>query len=538
MVLTPNVFTVEELVKSIGNHYDRAPRDFYVTCSGRLLPGAARLLPSQVVRVVPRLFGEGVGEKRKSDRIARLDMTAALGSLRNLVVDTLKTLVSRPDQPNCNMSSEGAQMVKVQLTVLHRKSQAELHTLRDDIQRLVEAVETQPLQLLQDDLQELHVASTPCQGLHRMRPRLFCHPSCRHTEPWESCPNQIPPWIWSGKGGPTEEEVGLTQDVSAHFLRATRDVFTGTFLTAFGDAAIIRQKSKAGTEFAELYSATQASPSGVRCQYTYRESTGSDTYWTSPDQDVKIISSKASKALKNALEFRSILKGAGQSAQHSCCTQPSCSTSINSELGLIMRTSGNDDEDECLEAGLFATRAIRTGEQIYVTYSEDITKDWESTFDCRCYCCRCAGTCSVQDTSDQAQAYATPMAIPITSDPIPGYQDLTTVETRGPGLDGMEVDGLSLVPQQDTPFRARHSLLTRSDSTPISARRVSRSRIQVSLHRRNERRYSNISITSTRPCKLCNSQTTSIRKLWTPLASPLKGRTSLRFKQRRCSATG
>ena len=70
MVLTPNVITVEELVKTIGNHYDRAPRVFYVTCSDRLLPCAARLLPGQDVRVVPRLFGEGVGEKRKSGRIA------------------------------------------------------------------------------------------------------------------------------------------------------------------------------------------------------------------------------------------------------------------------------------------------------------------------------------------------------------------------------------------------------------------------------------------------------------------------------------
>jgi hypothetical protein len=257
---------------------------------------------------------------------------------------------------------------------------------------------------------------------------------------WESCPNQIPPWIWSGKGGPTEEVVGLTQDASAHFLRATRDVSAGTFLTSFGDAAIIRQKYKAGTEFAELYSATQASPSGVRCQYTYRQSTGSDTYWISPHQDVKIISSKASKSLKKDQEFRSILKGAGQSAQHSCCTQPSCSTSINTELGLIMRTSGNDDEDECLGTGLFATRAIRTGEQIYVSYSEDTAKDWKSTFGCRCYCCRCTGTCSVQDTLDQAQACPTPMVVPISSDRSPGYQNLTSVKTRGPGLDGMEVD--------------------------------------------------------------------------------------------------
>jgi hypothetical protein len=262
---------------------------FYAMSSGRILPDVVRLLPGQDVRIVPRLFGEGVGEKRKSDRTTRLDMTASLASLRSLVADTLRTLVPRPDQPHCSMSSEGAQMIKVQLTTLHQKAQAEHHTLREDIRHLVATAETKPLHLLQDDLQRLHVASTPCQGLH--------------TEPWESCPNQIPQWIWSGTGDPTEVEVGLTQDVSAHFLRATRDVSAGTFLTVFGDAVIIRQKSKAGTEFAELYSATEASPSGERCQYTYRESTGSDTYWISPHQDVKIISSKASKALKKDLEF-------------------------------------------------------------------------------------------------------------------------------------------------------------------------------------------------------------------------------------------
>ena len=167
----------------------------------------------------------------------------------------------------------------------------------------------------------------------------------------------------------------MEQDSLAHFLRVTRDVSAGTFLTTFGDAAIIRQKSKVGIEFAERYSVTQTSSGGVKYQYTYRESAGSDTCWISPHQDINIISSKASKALKKALEFRSILKGGGQTAQHSYYTQPTCNTSINTELVLIMRTSGNDDEDECLGSGLFATRTIRTGEQIYVSYSEDISKD-------------------------------------------------------------------------------------------------------------------------------------------------------------------
>jgi hypothetical protein len=219
MVLTPNVIKVEELVKVIGNHYDRVPGAFYVTSSGKPLPGAARLLPGQDICVVPRLLGKGVGEKRKSGRIARLDMTASLASLRTLVADTLMTLVPRPDQPHCSMSSEGAQRVKVQLTTLHQKAQTEHHVLRDDLRRLVVPATTKPLKLLQEDLKELHAASTPCRGLHRMRPRLFCQPSCRHTETWESCPNQIPQWIWSGVGDPTEEAVGVTQDASAHFLR-------------------------------------------------------------------------------------------------------------------------------------------------------------------------------------------------------------------------------------------------------------------------------------------------------------------------------
>ena len=43
------------------------------------------------------------------------------------------------------------------------------------------------------------------------------------------------------------------------------------------------------------------------------------------------------------------------------------------------------------------------------------------------------------------------MATPISSDPIPEYQlppDLKAVDTRGSGLDGMEVDGLPLAPEE------------------------------------------------------------------------------------------
>jgi hypothetical protein len=245
-----------------------------------------------------------------------MTVSPKLDSLRRLVADVIQTLGPRPDQSYVSISSEDPQRIKSQLTALHQQARAEYHTLREDSRRLVAAAQLQPLHLLQNDLQVLHIASTPCQDLRRMRPRIFCQSSCRHTEPWESCPNQIPQWIWSGRGDPTEESVGVTQDSSAHFLRSTRDVASGTFLTAFGDTVIIHQESKRGMEFTELYSVSKASPGRGKCQYTYRESTGPDTYWISPRQDVNVISSKVSKALKRTLGLCSRIQGSGQTAQH------------------------------------------------------------------------------------------------------------------------------------------------------------------------------------------------------------------------------
>jgi hypothetical protein len=261
-----------------------------------------------------------------------------------------------------------------------------------------------------------------------------------------------------------------------------------------------------------------------------------------PQQDVKSIAGKASKVLKKTLEFRCSLKGSGQVTQHSCCTQPSCGTLINEELGLIMRTSGNDDEDGCLGVGAFATRTIRTGEQIYVSYSGNIDKDWESTFDCRCYCCY-AGTCNIPDTSDRAQTCPTLMTTSSSNDPRPEYHlplDRKVVAMKGSGLDGMEVDGLPLTPKEITgytvlgtafsPNTGRQNSnkgtkgLTETDTSPTAPKE--RASIIQYQHYVKE------------TCKLFNGQTTSIRKLWIPLASLLKGRTSLRFKHRRCSVTG
>ena len=168
-----------------------------------------------------------------------------------------------------------------------------------------------------------------------MRSRIFCQQSCRHTEPWEPCPNQIPAWVLTGKGGPTEEAVGLQQDESAHFLRAITDIPASTFITAFGEAVIIRQSSRTGKEFVDCYSTIQETQGGMKCQYTYRETTGSDTCWICPQPDINIISANVSKDLKKALTFRSKLKGAGHAAQHSCCKQRS-----KSENRYTHRTQG------------------------------------------------------------------------------------------------------------------------------------------------------------------------------------------------------
>jgi hypothetical protein len=72
----------------------------------------------------------------------------------------------------------------------------------------------------------------------------------------------------------------------------------------YGEVVIIRQSSKAGKEFVDRYSTIQETQGGTKCQYTYRETTGSDTYWVCPQPDINIISAKASKDLKKALAFQ------------------------------------------------------------------------------------------------------------------------------------------------------------------------------------------------------------------------------------------
>ncbi len=87
-------------------------------------------------------------------------------------------------------------------------------------------------------------------------------------------------------------------------------------------------------------------------------------------------------SLKRALREHSLLIGSAHIVQHSCCSNKTCSTSINARLGLILEVSNDDNDDICLGAGLTATRTIQPGEQIYVSYASDssIEDTWEDIF--------------------------------------------------------------------------------------------------------------------------------------------------------------
>ena len=209
----------------------------------------------------------------------------------------------------------------------------------------------------------------------------------------------------------------------------------------------------------------------MKCQYTYRETTGSDTYWICPQPDINIISANTSKDLKKALAFRSKLKGTGHAAQHSCFKQAACKTSTNADLGQIMQTSGNEDEDECLGVGLFSTRVIKKGEQIYTSYSGDdkISKVWETVFDCQCYCCQCSGTCCTQTSLEGVQEVdSTTPAVPTqrnsmmeTDKPPPDQMD---TETNISGPDQAE-EGHLLTHTDDTVSVERYPMRTSASST-------------------------------------------------------------------------
>ena len=156
---------------------------------------------------------------------------------------------------------------------------------------------------------------------------------------------------------------------------ADEDITVGTLFSAFGDASIIKQKSQAGEAFTALFRGIQRDPSKPKCQYSIQARGGfqdGDFYWIIPQQDRDILlAEKPHRTVVNALANHSALGGAGHLAQHSCCSQVGCRSSVNAKIALVFQSPGNDEEDVCLGAGLVATRHIQRGEQIFIKYSGD-----------------------------------------------------------------------------------------------------------------------------------------------------------------------
>ena len=118
----------------------------------------------------------------------------------------------------------------------------------------------------------------------------------------DPCPNQIPGWMRTGKGGPTEVAKGLAQDPTATYLKATQGVPKGTFLAAFGEASIIRASEPEGVQLGDLYDQIQKSQSGDKCQYTVKAPMGTPTdhFWIipHPDKDVLLVKNPPAKLIQ------------------------------------------------------------------------------------------------------------------------------------------------------------------------------------------------------------------------------------------------
>ena len=284
----------------------------------------------------------------------------------------------------------------VELRKLRHRMWLQHHPLRTEVDRLLSATRGP---ISEDDLKNLHHLSTDCSTRPLLQRGLFCQGGCLYTGMGDPCPNQVPEWMRTGEGGPTEVAEGLAQDPTATYLKATQGVPKETFLAAFGEASIIRASEPEGVQLGALYDQIQKSQSLDKCQYTVKAPMGTPTdhFWIIPQPDKAVLLTKNPPAkLIQALSNPSILQGYGHMAQHSCCKRADCQTSINAGLSLIFQASGNDEEDQCRGVGIVATRPISQGEQIFISYSGDarIKDTWGEIF--RCYCCQCRKSCVAQ----------------------------------------------------------------------------------------------------------------------------------------------
>jgi hypothetical protein len=120
----------------------------------------------------------------------------------------------------------------------------------------------------------------------------------------DPCPNQIPPWMRKGGGGPTEVVKGLDQDSASTYLRTTQRVPKDMFLAALGETSIIRALEPEVKQFGTLYERIQRTPSLQKCQYTVKApmDTPNDHVWIVPQPDKLILLSH--RTLHNNLRKR------------------------------------------------------------------------------------------------------------------------------------------------------------------------------------------------------------------------------------------
>ena len=402
IIAQPNS-TVAYLKTALGRHFKMNVDSFYVTANGSPRTDSERARSGTPIRMIPRLRG-GTGPKRRSTRPPALDFLTELAGVRRLLHQNMSQH-SPQDLIVKTLADEGGQSVLIELQQLTQRTKSSNHPRYEQMRESCDRARIQSIDNTWAALRSIHCDSVPCPANSNSTPRLFCPQQCRHTTiTGEPCPNQIPTALRTGTGIGTTTKTSFDLDLAANYLVAKDLIPAGTLFSVFGGAAIIRENSKPGRELRETYSHIQNSQTDRKCQYTFRASTGSpdEIYWVLPTPDIETISGHGiSGSLRGALQQRSPLIGSGHIAQHSCCTNTTCSTSTNARLGLILEASNNDNDDICLGAGLTATRAIQPGEQVYVSYAGDgnIADAWEDIFKTKCYCCACRGECMTTATT-------------------------------------------------------------------------------------------------------------------------------------------
>jgi hypothetical protein len=232
------VMTAGELTRHISAHYDTNP-DLYLMVNGTPLEDSDKVSSDyrQQILLKTRLCG---GMRRSSRAPAKLDVTKELCTIRQ-----------REPSNDMGQQEEGRQArIRTELRKLRQSMWLQYHPLRTEVDQLLSATRGP---ISEDDLKNLHHLSTDCNTRPLLQRGLFCQGGCLYTDMGDPCPNQIPEWMRTGEGGPTEVVKGLAQDPTATYLKATQGVPKGTFLVAFGEASIIRASEPEGVQLGYKY---------------------------------------------------------------------------------------------------------------------------------------------------------------------------------------------------------------------------------------------------------------------------------------------